>query len=58
MCSAIVEADELSSAMKKIMTAGLSEMGRRSREYFEKHFDKQMLMDQMDVYSHKGLNIA
>ena len=50
VCSAIGDAEELSEKIIEMMKADLSEMGKRSREYFEKNFDKKMLMDQMDEY--------
>ena len=50
LCSAIGDAEELSEKIKEMMKADLSEMGKRSRTYFEKNFDKKMLMDQMDEY--------
>ena len=50
VCSAIGDAEELSQKIKEMMNADLNEMRKRSREYFESHFDKQMLMDQMDRY--------
>ena len=49
-CSAIGDAEELNEKIKEMMNSDLSEMGKRSREYFEKNFDKKMLMDQMDEY--------
>jgi hypothetical protein len=33
-----------------MMTSDLGSMGVRSRKYFERHFNKQMLMDQMEEY--------
>ena len=50
VCSEIGNAEQLSDAIKDLMTANLSEMRSRSRNYFEEHFDKQMLMDQIDKY--------
>lgn len=50
VCSKIGDEVELSQKIKEMMNADLIEMSMRSREYFEKHFDKQMLMDQMDEY--------
>lgn len=50
VCSAIGNAEELSLKIKEMMKADLEGMGKRSREYFESHFDKQMLMDQMEEY--------
>lgn len=50
VCSEIGNADELSVKIKEMMTADLNEMRKNSRKYFEEHFDKQMLMDQMEEY--------
>ena len=50
VCSAIGDSQELSENIKEMMKADLVGMGKRSREYFEKNFDKQMLMNQMDEY--------
>ena len=50
VCSAIGDADALSKAIKQLMHSELRKMSDRSRQYFEKHFDKQMLMDQMDKF--------
>lgn len=48
--SRIGDAEELSLKIKDMMNTDLVEMGRKSREYFKEHFDKKMLMDQMDEY--------
>lgn len=50
VCSTIGNAKELSKAIKTMMNADLKKMGTRSRQYFKSHFDKQMLMDQMEKY--------
>jgi len=50
VCSAIGNAEELSMKIREMMAADLAEMGKKGREYFETHFDKQMLMDQMEEY--------
>lgn len=50
ICSPIGDTDKLCMSIKKMMKADLKVMGKRSREYFMSHFDKQMLMDQMDEY--------
>ncbi len=50
VCSRIGDAEELSLKIKDMMNTDLVEMGRKSREYFKEHFDKKMLMDQMDEY--------
>lgn len=50
ICSSIGDADKLCISIKKMMKADLKVMGKRSREYFISHFEKQMLMDQIEVY--------
>lgn len=50
VCSSIGNATELSQKIKEMMDADLEVMGMNSRVYFEKHFDKQMLMNQMEEY--------
>lgn len=50
VCSSIGDAEELSLKIKDMMNTDLVEMRRKSREYFEKHFDKKVLMDQIDEY--------
>lgn len=50
VCSAIGYHIELSKMIKEMMNADLNDMSIKSRHYFEKHFDKNMLMDQMEKY--------
>lgn len=50
MCSSIGDAENLSKVIKVMMSANFVEMGKKSREYFQKHFDKQKLMNQMEEY--------
>lgn len=50
VCSSIGNAEELSIKIKEIMKSDLIQMGRSSRAYFEEHFDKKKLMDQMDKF--------
>lgn len=52
MCSSIGDAEQLSAVIKNMMSADLDEMGENSRKYFEQHFNKQMLMNQMEEYFH------
>ena len=37
-------------AIKKMMSSNLDLMRKNSRKYFDEHFDKQRLMDEMDTY--------
>lgn len=50
VCSSIGDSRELSQNIKLMMKADLAEMSKLSRQYFEEHFDKRVLMDQMDTY--------
>ena len=50
ICSEIGNAEELSKAIKELITKNLVEISSKSRKYFEEHFDKQMLMNQMEKY--------
>lgn len=50
VCCAIGDAKRLSESIKSMMKSDLRGMANRSREYFEKYFDKQMLMNQMEEY--------
>ena len=50
VCSPIGDAEQLKEAIKVMMHVNLEEMCVKSRAYFEKHFDKQMLMNQMEQY--------
>jgi glycosyltransferase involved in cell wall biosynthesis len=49
-CSPIGDEKGLAEAVRSLMSANLESMKRNSRKYFEEHFDKQMLMDQMDEH--------
>lgn len=44
------DATQLSRTIVKMMRADLTEMGKKSRKYFENNFDKQVLMDEMDIW--------
>lgn len=50
VCCKIGDAQELAEKIKYIEKFELSEMEKNSRAYFEKNFDKQMLMDSMKKY--------
>lgn len=53
ICSQIGDAKKLATAIKKMMNADLSEMGKKGRKYLEDHFDKEILMNQMEEYFEK-----
>ena len=51
VCAQIGNAEAIKEAIVQIMNIeDIVEMGTRSREYFEQHFSKRMLMDLMDEY--------
>ena len=50
VCSEIGDAKGLAENISNMMKSDLSILGRQSRAYFEKKFDKHMLLDQMDMY--------
>lgn len=50
MCVAIGNDEELAHAIREMQQADLLRMRINSRRYFEEHFDKKNLMDQMDIY--------
>lgn len=50
ICCAIGDVNRLSESIKIMMKSDLCVMADRSRKYFEKCFEKQMLMNQMDAY--------
>ena len=53
ICSPSGDEEALAKSIEKIMTCSKDEldvMKKRSRKYFEEHFEKKELMDQMDEY--------
>ncbi len=48
ICTELGDASALAEGRRQIMSSDIKDMGRKARDYFEKHFDKGMLMDQMD----------
>lgn len=50
MCCRIGDVTGLTEVIKSMMASDINEMGKRSRVYFETHFDKKHLMDRMDEY--------
>ena len=49
-CSEIGDAEGLASNIRNALKTDIADLGIKSREYFEKFFDKQKLMDEMDKY--------
>ena len=54
ICTEIGDAEALAEGIRKIMTMDIIGMGKNSRSYFESHFVKKMLMDEMDQYLIQG----
>lgn len=50
LCSELGNAEKLSQIIIKMSKSDLIEMRTKSRKYFEKNFNKKMLMDKMDKY--------
>lgn len=56
ICTEIGNAEALAKGIKELMKSDSIEMGKRARQYFETHFDKKKLMDEMDGYLKRKLN--
>ena len=50
VCCAIGDAEQLGKSIKEMMEANMEEMRVKSRDYCEQHFDKKMLMDQIEKF--------
>lgn len=50
LCSELGNAEKLSKAIMAMSKSDLMDMRKKSREYFENNFTKEMLMDEMDKY--------
>ena len=50
VCSSIGNSEELSDKIRDLMNRDISLMGKCGRDYFKNHFDKKMLMDEIDQY--------
>ncbi len=50
ICSGIGDAEGMSEKIREIIEMDFGEMGKKGREYFEIHFEKQMLMKQIETY--------
>ena len=50
MCCKIGDVEGLAEVIRAMMEADIEAMGCRSRKYFEKHFDKKKLMDEIEKY--------
>lgn len=54
ICTEIGNAQALADGIKKTMTMDRVQMSCNARKYFESHFDKKKLMDEMDNYLAQG----
>lgn len=54
ICTEIGDAEALAEGIRKIMSMDITGLGKNSRSYFESHFVKKMLMDEMDQYLIQG----
>ncbi len=50
ICCEIGNAEKLAEGIRSIINQDNKEMSKNARKYFEQHFDKKMLMDEMDEY--------
>lgn len=50
MCSRIGNEKDLANNIEHLLSSDTSLMGQNSRQYFEQHFTKEMLMDEIDTY--------
>ena len=50
ICAEIGNPEALAEGIRKMMTLDNKQMGENSRSYFETHFDKKMIIDQMDQF--------
>lgn len=50
ICCEIGDASALANGVKYMISKNSNEMGHNSRAYFEEHFDKKKLMDEIDSY--------
>ena len=50
ICCAIGDAEALAEGIRSLASADLNTMGKNARKYFEEHFTKVKLMDEMDQH--------
>jgi glycosyltransferase involved in cell wall biosynthesis len=53
VCCSIGDAEALAHGIRTMVKSDSVEMGKKARQYFEDHFEKKMLMDEMDAYLKK-----
>lgn len=56
ICCGLGDAAGCADAVRRLMAADLKAMGTNSRLYFEQHFDKKKLMDEMEQYIRNLVN--
>lgn len=50
VCCEIGDSNGLAESIAGVMEGDLEKMGRNSRDYCERHYKKEVLMDEMDAY--------
>ncbi len=55
-CSAFGDDQGLAEILIKMKKENLSELGKHSLDYFNSHFTKKMLMDEIDTYFQEGVH--
>lgn len=50
ICSSVGSATDLSCSIKKMINMDLYKMGKQSRMYFQKHFNREILLNQIERY--------
>ncbi len=50
ICTEIGNAEALADGIKKVIKLDTNMMGQNAKKYFDAHFDKKMLMDEMDLF--------
>lgn len=58
ICTEIGNAEALATGIQEMMKIDSRELGNKARDYFEAHFDKQKLMDEMEEYINRGARIG
>lgn len=50
ICTELGDAEALACGIKNLINSDIKAMGKNAREYFDRHFDKKTLMDEMDGF--------
>ena len=56
ICSKLGDADALAHGIKNLIKSDIKLMGQNAREYFERNFNKKILMDEMDKFIEEFTN--